>query len=68
VHDREHARCHVRVGGILRASRHVEAVVIELEGVSFASEFEAAEVVLLMRIVVGVESAEVLYREDGLRF
>jgi hypothetical protein len=50
VHDNEDTCRDVRVSGVLRARGHIETVIIELEEVLVSSEFEVAEVVLVMRI------------------
>src|SRR5262249_5878068 len=54
-HDRENARGLLGVGRVFGPAHHVPVVVIDIPKELFASEFETAEVVLLIRVIVGVE-------------
>jgi hypothetical protein len=52
AHDGEHAPRLLRISGIFRAALHVGGVVVDFEEVADTGEFEPAEVVLAVRIVL----------------
>jgi hypothetical protein len=57
-HEGEHARRLRRVGGIGRTEFEVEVVVVDFEKELVSRQVETAEVVLSVRIVIGVEAVE----------
>src|SRR5438045_716149 len=65
--DREHSGGYVGVCGIFRARRAIRVVVIQLEGQPFSASFEAAEVMLLVRVRAFVELGVTLHLENCLR-
>jgi len=64
AHDGEHARRNAWVRGVFRTAVHIEGVVVDLPEVRLALDFDAAEVVLAVRVIVLREIAEGLNRED----
>ena len=69
-YDRQHAGSLRRVGRVFRAELHLRLIVIDFEKELAAGECEAAEVMLLVGIIVGVELGESLHSPDqhGLHF
>lgn len=57
-HDREHARRLALVGRIFAAGFHGGVVVVDLPEAGLAGEFETAEVMLAVGIVIGREGIE----------
>src|SRR5580698_9151916 len=52
AHDREHARRLRWIGRVFRSAVHVRGVVVHFEEVPLPGEFEVAEIVLAVRIIV----------------
>src|SRR5579862_4111868 len=68
AHNREHARRLLWISGIFGTTGQVGGVVIDLEEVGLPGELEVSEVMLAMRVILGIEVRKALHCENDSSF